>query len=304
MKFLENPSFKQYFLVVLSKQRTKGRFKRTESLVRDLADLLSKILDLAEKEKDYTSAKNCIILSQTYYYDENEKIDDKKKKEKQTEGKKIYLFELIKNNRWLTSLEFWDGLIEYMVDMDIKKNEEAAISQGLTNNEKTKKNRMSNICFSQLLTYTSNMIEFGLSKTDVESMVVKYSEKYEVAKELIDTINANIEMKVEQVGGPIKEIKIVEEKKEVKENKESDKNNVKTEENIIKKKVDIKNKNLITSGNPPPKIKNISITGNNSGKKIIENILELKNKQRNIENSFNIEYTLPKFKVNIIITKI
>ena len=43
---------------------------------------------------------------------------------------------------------------------------------------------------------------------------------------------------------------------------------------------------------------------NNSGKKIIENILELKNKQRNIENSFNIEYTLPKFKVNIIISKI
>ena len=207
ISMLKKPFYKSYFLITLSKQRTKGRFQRSVTLIQDLSEILHFILDESEKIKDYESAKNCIILSQTYYYDENEKIDDKKKKEKQTEGKKIYLFELIKNNRWLTSLEFWDGLIEYMVDMDIKKNEEAAISQGLTNNEKTKKNRMSNICFSQLLTYTSNMIEFGLSKTDVESMVVKYSEKYEVAKELIDTINANIEMKVEQVGGPIKEIK-------------------------------------------------------------------------------------------------
>ena len=43
---------------------------------------------------------------------------------------------------------------------------------------------------------------------------------------------------------------------------------------------------------------------NNSGKKIVENIIELKEQQRNFENSFNIEYILPKFETNIFINKI
>ena len=42
---------------------------------------------------------------------------------------------------------------------------------------------------------------------------------------------------------------------------------------------------------------------NNSGRKILENILELKinNKQRNIENCFTVEYDLPNFKTNDIL---
>jgi len=43
LAFLEIPSNKKYFIVVLSRQRTKGRFKRSKSLVRDLADILLKI---------------------------------------------------------------------------------------------------------------------------------------------------------------------------------------------------------------------------------------------------------------------
>ena len=43
---------------------------------------------------------------------------------------------------------------------------------------------------------------------------------------------------------------------------------------------------------------------NNSGKKIVENIIELKEQQRNLDNSFYIEYILPKFETNIFINKI
>ena len=50
----------------------------------------------------------------------------------------------------------------------------------------------------------------------------------------------------------------------------SEKNKTKKKLNIIKKKVDFKNKNLITSGNPPPKIKNILITGKNLQTKKIQ----------------------------------
>ena len=43
---------------------------------------------------------------------------------------------------------------------------------------------------------------------------------------------------------------------------------------------------------------------NNSGRKIVENILELKNQQRNLDNCFNIEYILPKLNAKIFINKI
>jgi hypothetical protein len=198
LKFFDVPSFRNYFIIVLSKQRTKGRFKRSEVLVRDLADLLLKILDLAEKEKDYVSAKNCIILSQTFYYDGNPQNDDKKKKG--NDEQKIYLFELIKNNKWLTSLEFWDGLLTFSIEEDIKKNEANAEKQGISNSENVRKKRFSNVCFSQLLTYTVNMLEFGMDRKSVDSMVEKYSQKYGVTKDLIDTIIASIEMKQQQLG--------------------------------------------------------------------------------------------------------
>ena len=59
-----------------------------------------------------------------------------------------------------------------------------------------------------------------------------------------------------------------------------------------------KNTNLFLAYNEPKKYQN------NSGKKIIENILELENQQRNSDNCFNVEYTLQKFHAATIINKI
>jgi hypothetical protein len=113
LEYLNESSFKSYFLVILSRQRTKGRFQRSETLIHDLKEILDHILDIAEKEKDFDNAKNCIILSQTFYH---EKKKGKKKK-------KIYLFDYIKNNKWLKDLNFWEGIIEEMIQIEIKKNE-------------------------------------------------------------------------------------------------------------------------------------------------------------------------------------
>ena len=61
---------------------------------------------------------------------------------------------------------------------------------------------------------------------------------------------------------------------------------------------EFKNTNLYLSYNEPNKYQN------NSGKKIVENILELKNKQRNLDNCFNIEFALPKLNIEIFTNKI
>ncbi len=71
-EFLKEKWSQNYFLIYLSKQRTKGRFCRSQKLVKELAEILNIILKTAEQEKDYHAAKNCMILSQTYYFEEKE----------------------------------------------------------------------------------------------------------------------------------------------------------------------------------------------------------------------------------------
>ena len=127
-----------------------------------------------------------------------------------------------------------------MIEREIKNNEESNAKQGIEDTEKLIQSRKSNICFSQLLTFTSNMMEFGMSKEDAVKIVSYYAEKYGVGKELCDTIYANIDMKQQEINPSLnieknenkdinevkknnedKDIKDVELKKEKKENEEN-----------------------------------------------------------------------------------
>ena len=62
--------------------------------------------------------------------------------------------------------------------------------------------------------------------------------------------------------------------------------------------LEFKNTNLYLNYNESNKYQN------NSGKKIVENILELKDQQRNIDNCFNIEYLLPKLDTSLLLNKL
>ena len=181
IEYIKEASFRKYFILMLSKQRIKGRYKRSKKLIDDLSDILNKILEIDEKEKDYEEAKNCIILSQTYFYEI--KKEDKKLY-------KYYLFNRIKHNKWLNSIEFWENLLVTMVEIEIKNSEKSIKKYNLS--EKHKKNALNNIGFSQLLTYSQNMLEFGINKEDVISFVKKFIDKYEVSQEYSSTILDNI----------------------------------------------------------------------------------------------------------------
>ena len=234
LSLLINPGFRKYFINSLTKQRTKGKIKRSESLVNDLSEILLKVLELAENEKDYEIANNCIFLSQTYYFEEK---NNEKKKDKKSEPNKIFLFKFIKNNKWLKSLEFWEGLISMMIDNEIKQNKASDSKQGIEETEIIKQNRLSNVCFSQLLTYGTHMLEFGIDKKEVEKIVEKFSEKYEVSKDLTDSIYSNIELKQEEIfhSSSSKNLEQDKEKKEKEKEKEVNKRKEKQEKKENKK---------------------------------------------------------------------
>ena len=182
ISFLKEKQYKSYFLVTLSKQRTKGRYQRTETLLNDLSELINYILDDAEREKDFEGAKNCIILSQTFYF---EKVKGKKKKKK-------YLFDYIKNNKWIQSLEFWQGLTDYMIQSEIHKNDEINKKNNYIENSEQIKSRMSNIAFSQVLSYSNTMVELKFKKEDIFKLVDVFVKKYEIEKATEEVIYENI----------------------------------------------------------------------------------------------------------------
>ena len=64
---LKSKQNRMLFIVILSNQRTKGNYQQSWKLINDLGDILSFILNLSQKEKNYEIAKHCIIISQTFY---------------------------------------------------------------------------------------------------------------------------------------------------------------------------------------------------------------------------------------------
>ena len=282
LSFIEISSFKEYLIEILLKQKEKGRLKRPISLIKDLSDLILKILSIAEKEKDYILAKNCLALSQNYYFEE--KIDDKKNQDNNKKGKKIYLFELIKKNKWISSLEFWDKMISLMIENEIKKNKELTNKQGLEENEQINQNRLCNICFSQLLEYTSNMIDFGMKRNDVDKIIEKYSQKYGMSKKLIDSINESIDMKPQII-----EDSMIKENKENFENKNKEEN----EKEVTTKEKE--NQEIINS-NPEDKVKKNNLNQKNDNKDNSVNSIKLEEKkiEENIKDVTIIEKNIKK----------
>ena len=187
ISYLKIPEYRTYFIIHLSKQRTKGRFQRGEKLLNDLAEILDIILSISEKEKNYEEAKNCIILSQTFYTEIF--LNKKRKKEKY----KRYLFDYIVDNKWLSSTPFWEGIIDFMIQKEIEKNELIIKEENSKETLEERRLRISNIGFSQLLSYTNNMLEFNIKKDIIKNLVDLFVKKYDIEKNMADIIYDNIE---------------------------------------------------------------------------------------------------------------
>ena len=158
---IENPSLYNTLFIILSKLRTNGTFSQSKALVSLLGEGFEKVLINSKKNKLYENAKNIIILSQTYYYE-----DEKKEK--------IYIFEFIKNNKWLKTAKFWRNFINYMLDNDLKRFDKI--------NEKDNF-KLGEVVFSNLLTFASNMKSFEIDKRIIIKILDELFDKYNYVSE-------------------------------------------------------------------------------------------------------------------------
>ena len=216
---LNDPSMKSYFLLYLSKVKSKGLIE-SEKLFHELKEIFFYLLKTSEESTDFESAQNCIILCQRLY------MVNKLKK-------KVYLIDYIRDYNWLNSIEFWEGIIEHMIQKEILKNEEINKNK----DEKEQQSNAKNIVFSQVFSYSNNMIDFNINKDDIISMVEKFCREFEIEQSMLDSIIENINAMENN-----KLIKKEKDKEEEEQNKKIEEEKKKEEEDIKKngpKKVDV-----------------------------------------------------------------
>ena len=190
---LNDPSIYYTVIVVLSQLRTNNKLNKSKSLIKCLGKAFNKILDYAEKNKIYDHAKNCIILSQTYYYqDSNEK-------------EKIFLSEEIKNHKWLISQEFWREFIDCMIRLEFSRLENDLnlpyfSADKKMNITKEIKSKFNDVVFSQLLAYITNMIYFIPDKKIVLKISDEFVQKYNyLSNSNLDTLFGIISQDKEEI---------------------------------------------------------------------------------------------------------
>ena len=173
------------FLQKLSEYRNKGKFELTQRTFDILSKLFNTVINTIERDNDFHSVKNAIILSQTYYI-KTDKDNEKK-----------YLQKMIQDNKIFKSKKFWEEFLEFSINKEIVTCVNNDVKNGniLKENRKEAEDKMSNIAFAQILPYADNMIEFGLDKEIIREVVFPKMTQYKMSNELIESIKAIINSK-------------------------------------------------------------------------------------------------------------
>ena len=169
------------FLQKLSQYRNNGKFEIKPQTFEIFTQLFNTIIDKIDRDNDYYSVKNAIIISQTYYI----KLKDNEKK---------YLQKMIQNNQLFKSKKFWEDFLNFSINNEIATCAHNDYKNGNIEKENQKEadDKKSNIAFSQILPYADNMIEFGLDKNIIQEVIFPKMDEFKMSKELSESIKAII----------------------------------------------------------------------------------------------------------------
>ena len=157
---LNNHHNRIIFMQKLSKFRVLGYYYISKTIYSILAKYFLQIINTLKEDQDMFTAKNIIVLSQTYFIKEKDK--------------KIYLQEAIKSHEIFKKKEFWENLFNFFMNKEILK-----FRKSIDLNEiiEEGKNNYNKLAFGQIMTICNNMIEFGINK-DIIYQIIEPKIKY------------------------------------------------------------------------------------------------------------------------------
>lgn len=168
---LREPIGRKVWSLTMNLRRTQGEFKLTDPGFRQVGELMLASLNECERTGDIKIAKNCIILSQTFY--------------KLNEGKKVFLQHFILNHTLWAKIEFWEQVVDDAIDEELKKG-----CYGLTSQDENIIHEK-NLVFCQLVSFGNIMMSFRMG-SKIENLARRYSEKYEFNEDEIKDIIASV----------------------------------------------------------------------------------------------------------------
>ena len=170
------------FLQQLSEFRNKGKFEISQQTFGILSKLINTIINTVQRDSDFHSMKNAIILSQTYYIKGSNNND------------RIYLQKTIHNNDIFKSKKFWVDFLDFSINKEIVQSVSNDVKNGniLKENRKETEDKMSNIAFAQIVPYADNMKEFGVDKEIIKEVIFPKMEQYKMNNESYESVKALI----------------------------------------------------------------------------------------------------------------
>ena len=173
--FLKKHHCKIVFLQKLSKFRVKGNYYLNKKMFEIFSKFFNHILNDIKEDDDVFSAKNIIVLSQTYYTKENDK--------------KIYLQEDVKNHDIFKNINFWEKLFNFFIEKETQKYKNTKdINEINENNIEDNNNNYSKIAYGQIMTICNNMIEFGFNKDEIYEIIEPKIKYYNLDENSIEGI--------------------------------------------------------------------------------------------------------------------
>ena len=172
-KYIDNPINRFEFLSILNNFRANGIYEVPE---KEYEILKTIFLNSAEKiiiDKDISSAKLILILSQTFYCKQN--------------GIKVYLNNYIKNHKIFNDIYIWEQYLINLIDEDLQRANRSNKNEDNIN-EETKRKIINNILNAQLLPFCDNMIEFGMSVENIYKIINPIMNEYKIEDDLKNTL--------------------------------------------------------------------------------------------------------------------
>ena len=165
------------FLQALNTFRSKGLY----GIPKDIFDLFNELFILMSntigKDKDYHTAKNLIILSQTYYY--------------LNEGNKHYLLEGIQKNEIFQNFKFWEGYTQFTIEKEIIKSIQNDKKNGtlIKKTQKESDDLYATVVFAQVVSVADNMISFNFDTKKIKEILKPIIKHYNISEESIKIID-------------------------------------------------------------------------------------------------------------------
>ena len=169
--------YRVVFLQDLNTFRAKGLYCMPKDIYDFMCDIFSMMLDTVERDKDYHTAKNVIILSLTYYY--------------LSHGDKRYIQEVIMDNKIFQSYNFWEGYTQFTIEKEIIKSIQTNTKNGtlIKQTQKESDDMYGSIVFGQLVSISDNMISFGYDLKNIKSIIKPIIKHYNISEESINIID-------------------------------------------------------------------------------------------------------------------